>query len=279
MQDSLKKIPMAAWNWLGVNEVTLPAEVSPLRDEEKNIAVTENQREKSILVSRGGESQKVNIEVAEGATLFLSAVKLGEEAAERSVKVTVSKGGRIVVALLATGGNFASGLDIDLAGDGAKAEVHAFYFGTGKEKIDLNYIIRQRGKNTRAEMNVKGALGGSCDKIFRGTLDFVEGSEGSEGRENEEVIILSDKARNRSVPLMLSHEKAVDGHHGVSVGRIDEEKLFYMMSRGLDERQAKNILIEAAALPALEKIDDDALKDEIKAAVTEKISHEYRNIE
>ena len=112
-------------------------------------------------------------------------------------------------------------------------------------------------------MNVRGALVDKCDKIFRGTLDFQKGSKGSTGRELEEVIILSEGTRNRSVPLMLAAEDEVDGHHAVSVGRLDEEKIFYLMSRGLDKSETERLIVEAAFNPVAEKIPDNNLRDEL----------------
>ena len=112
-------------------------------------------------------------------------------------------------------------------------------------------------------MQVRGALLGTSDKIFRGTLDFLEGSKGSVGRENEEVVLLSPTVRNRSVPVMLSHEDDVDGHHAVSVGKIDEGKLFYLMSRGLDMADAQRLIVEASFHPVLDRIEDEGLKAEI----------------
>ena len=100
-------------------------------------------------------------------------------------------------------------------------------------------------------------------KTFRGTLDFVAGSRGSAGKEDEEVTILSPNARNRSVPLMLSHEGDVDGHHAVSIGRIDPDKLFYLMSRGLDEYAAQQLVVEASFAPVLARIESEELRTEI----------------
>ena len=112
-------------------------------------------------------------------------------------------------------------------------------------------------------MQVRGALLGHCVKNFRGTLDFIQGARGSVGKEDEEVTILSPHARNRSVPLMLSHEGDVDGHHAVSIGRMDADKLFYLMSRGLDERAAQQLIVEASFAPVLERITDEKLRTEI----------------
>ena len=122
-------------------------------------------------------------------------------------------------------------------------------------------------------MQVRGALLGGAAKTFRGTLDFLEGSKGSVGREDEEVMVLSDHVQNRSVPIMLSHEDDVDGHHAVSICKMDEEKLFYLMSRGLDLAEAQKLVVEANFQPVLDRIDNDELKAEIDAYLQRRLSN------
>ena len=62
---------------------------------------------------------------------------------------------------------------------------------------------------------------------------------------------------------MRSHEGDVDGHHAVSIGKMDEEKLFYLMSRGLDDRAAQQLIVEASFEPVLARIENDELRAEI----------------
>ena len=240
------KIPLTTWNWLGVNDVKTSSEV-----EEKIINIAE------------GETQKI------------SAVNLSEVSAAKKFKIVVEKSARVEFISVDLGQeNFSAEIEIDLVGDDSSAEIDSVYFGDGERKLDFNYIIRQRGRRTDAKMNVRGALADKCDKIFRGTLDFLRGSSGSVGRELEEVIILSDGTRNRSVPLMLSHEDDVDGHHAVSVGRLDEEKIFYLMSRGLDKVEAERLIIEAAFNPVVEKIPDEKIRAEIFDRLQRRLSNE-----
>ena len=85
-------------------------------------------------------------------------------------------------------------------------------------------------------------------------------------------MLLSPKVRNRSVPLMLSGEADVDGHHAVSIGKMNEEKLFYLMSRGLDMDEAKRLVVEAAIAPVCARIPDEELTAEIKAEIEGRIS-------
>lgn len=239
------EMPLATWRWLGVNSVKTNADV-----EEEIINVTD------------GEIKK------------FSDVNLSTEESARKIQINVGKSARVELAVVDLGrGNFSANIEINLNGDDSTAEINSAYFGDGKRKLDFNYIIRQRGLRTSATMNVRGALSDTCDKIFRGTLDFQRGTKGSIGRELEEVIILSDGVRNRSVPLMLSNEDDVDGHHAVSVGRLDDEKIFYLMSRGLNKIEAEKLIVEAAFHPVLEKISDETLRAKISSELKRRLSN------
>ncbi|MBR3498789.1 MAG: SufD family Fe-S cluster assembly protein [Selenomonadaceae bacterium] len=232
----LGTIPLKSWRWLGVNELTTPAQI-----EEKFF------------------------DVGDGETKIFSDVNLAEENVARRIKISVGTNARVEFISADLGrGNFSADVEIDLRGDDSAADFEAVYFGDGKRKLDFNYVIRQRGKRTAATMNVRGALTDLSDKIFRGTLDFQRGAKGSKGRELEEVIILSSGTRNRSVPLMLAEEDEVDGHHAVSIGRLDEEKIFYLMSRGLDKAAAERLIVEAAFNPVIEKFSDEKLRAQVK---------------
>ena len=242
----LGEIPLRSWRWLGVNELKTCAQID-----------------------------ETSIDVADGETKIFSDVNLSDDDIARRIKISVGNGARVEFTAADAGrGNFSADVEIDLHGDDSSAQLDAVYFGDGNRRLDFNYVIRQRGKNTSASMNVRGALVDSCDKIFRGTLDFKRGSKGSVGREVEEVIILSPGTRNRSVPLMLAEEDEVDGHHAVSIGRLDEEKIFYLMSRGLDEAQSQRLIVEAAFNPVVEKIPDENLRAQLLDTLQRRLDRE-----
>ena len=265
MQDVFSRIPMPTWRWLGVNDLPVPAGLADTRDEIR-LSVAAGERSKHIAELRENGAQEIYVDVAEGAELALTYIQFAptDVPVASRIHANVARGGLFSCTLIEVGAvHTASELRVTLAGDEARADVWGLYFGDEERKIDLNYIIRQEGLHTDANMQVRGALLDRSVKTFRGTLDFIEGARGSVGKEDEEVMILSPHARNRSVPLMLSHEGDVDGHHAVSIGRMDEDKLFYLMSRGLDERAAQQLIVEASFEPVLARIESDELRTEI----------------
>lgn len=266
MQDVFSRIPMPTWRWLGVNDLPMPAGLADTKKEIRLSAV-KGEKVQHVVELRENGAQEISVEVAEGAELALTYIQFAptDVPAASRIHARVARGGLFSCTLIEAGAaHTASELHVTLAGDEARADVWGLYFGDEARKIDLNYVIRQEGRRTDANMQVRGALLDHSVKTFRGTLDFIQGARGSVGKEDEEVMLFSPHVRNRSVPLMLSHEGDVDGHHAVSIGRMDEDKLFYLMSRGLDERAAQQLIVEASFEPVLARIEQEELRTEIK---------------
>ena len=72
-------------------------------------------------------------------------------------------------------------------------------------------------------MTADGVLQGGAKKIYRGTIDFKNGSAGAVGDEKETVLLLSDDVVNQTIPLILCSEEDVQGNHGASIGKLDDE--------------------------------------------------------
>ena len=271
-QELFSSIPMRTWRWLGVNGAPLPAGLADA--EVTDIHVKAGEKKEAIYIYREGGNAEIKAHVEAGASLSLVKVQLVPETENHAddVKVRVEEEGAFSYTIIEIGAKeLVSKLTVELLGKNAVADIASFYFADKKRSFDFNYLVRQKGAHTDANMQVRGALMDEAQKVFRGTLDFITGSAGSVGRENEDVIILSPGVRNRSVPLMLSGEGDVDGHHAVSIGKMDEAKLFYLMSRGLDLAEARRLVVEADLFPVLSRISDEALKEEIAASIEGRI--------
>ena len=272
------EIPMRTWRWLGVNEARVEESVlAPDMAAVHSLSVPAGEsRELTVVYRQEGEG-RLDVRVAEGGSLKLTVVQLLPDDRQYAgqVEVELAKGASLEAVAVEVGSAKAvSKMQVFLKGDESRADVHVLYFGHEARKLDMNYVLVQEGRQTEANLNVYGALSGQADKIFRGTLDFRRGSKGSKGYEKEQVIVLSGKVRNRSVPLMLSGEDVVEGHHAVSIGKMDENKLFYLMSRGLDIAEARRLVVEAAFNPVLDRIGDEELYRELDDYIKERLADE-----
>lgn len=165
-----------------------------------------------------------------------------------------------------------SGAAFKLIGERGGLDIGSIYLGDGARKIDLNYVAEHRGKNSRTDIAARGAMLGESRKTFRGTIDFKRGAAGAKGHEEEYAVLLSPKVVARSAPLILCEEEDVDGQHAASTGRIDENRLFYLMSRGLSEAQARKLIIEAQFAPIIARIPVASIRDSLQAHVTERLN-------
>lgn len=271
------EIPMRTWRWLGVNEAKAEDTVLAIDNGRQELVVPAGEsRQLTVVYRQAGEGQ-VKVKVEKGGFLKLTTVQLLPVDAQgaSSVQVELADTAELeAVAVEAGSAKSVAKMEVNLVGNESKANVYVLYFGHGASQLDMNYVLVQQGRSTEANLHVYGALLGEANKIFRGTLDFRHGSKGSKGYEKEEVVVLSSKVRNRSVPLMLSAEDAVEGHHAVSIGKIDENKLFYLMSRGLDMQEARRLVVEAAFNPVLDRIEDQDLYQELDEYIKEGLADE-----
>ena len=159
----------------------------------------------------------------------------------------------------------------ELSGDNSKNYLNNMYYGSNNERIDMNYHIKSIGKRTNSNILVQGALNDNSIKSFKGTIDFIEGCTKSNGEENENCILLSNTSKSRSLPMLLCHEEDVTGSHGVSTGKIDVTKLFYLMAKGISEEEAKKLVLYANYQQVINNISDQETREKIVEEINKRI--------
>ena len=224
----------------------------------------------------GVAANLVRIRAAEGAHVKLVQVQLLGGQARRWDAVAVEEGpsARVEQVRVELGGSV-SACGTRALLDHAKAEydLDAVYFGGGEAVLDYNDVSVHMAKDTLCEMHTAGVLTGHASKILRGTIDFRRGAKRGVGHESEDVLLFSPEARNRTAPLILCGEEEVEGQHAASIGRLDEEKLYYLRSRGLTEAQARRLMVDARFAPALDKIPLEALRTEVQEEAARRLDN------
>ncbi|MCD4712294.1 MAG: SufD family Fe-S cluster assembly protein [Clostridiales bacterium] len=180
----------------------------------------------------------------------------------------VEDGGSVEVVDVQLGSGFSAlSHDSVLAGRNSRSSIKSLYYGDHGSLMDLSYTMRHRGAHSESVILSKGALDGDAKKVFRGNLIFETGSQKSVGREKEVVVLLSENVKTDSIPALLCSEDDVIGEHAASIGQVDQEKLFYLMSRGLSATEAKKLVVKAAFDEILLEIDDVNLRTQLMDAL------------
>lgn len=160
-----------------------------------------------------------------------------------------------------------------LEGDNSASNIEAIYIGQDQNRLDLSYNIQHYGVMTDSNIEVNGALSGSVKKVFRGDLYFHRGSRASTGREAEFVILLDEKVRCDSIPALFCDEDDVSGEHAANAGSIDENKLFYLMNRGLSEIEAKKLIIRASFSGVIDQLPIEEIAERLEKELEGKLLH------
>ena len=159
----------------------------------------------------------------------------------------------------------------ELIGNNSKNYLNNMYYGNNENRIDMNYHIKSIGKRTNSNILVQGALDNNSIKSFKGTIDFIEGCTKSNGEENENCILLSKNSKSRSLPMLLCHEEDVTGSHGVSTGKIDITKLFYLMAKGISEEEAKRLILFANYQQIINNIENKETREKLVEEINKRI--------
>lgn len=157
----------------------------------------------------------------------------------------------------------------DLLGDKSDLEIESIYFAYDEDQLDIQYDMDHYGKESLSDLKINGAMKDKAFKKLSSTLDFKVGSSKSDGSEEENVILLSDEAKSLSVPVLLSGEDDVAGNHAASCGKLDEDSIFYIMSRGLTRSEAESLVINSRFIGPIDALEDEAHKEKIWNKVKE----------
>lgn len=163
-----------------------------------------------------------------------------------------------------------TGSFITLNGSKAESTVHGAYF-SNNQNYDVNYIVQHKSRDTKSTCFYNGIVDGSGKKSWRGTIDFVKGCVDSTGDEQENVLLLDPNVVNKSMPVILCGEEEVDGRHGSSIGRLNDEELLYLETRGINKTEARSIMIRSKINAMSRFVPDESVKEKIQNFLEESL--------
>ena len=155
------------------------------------------------------------------------------------------------------GADAVSGTAAVLKGRKSRFGLDIGYLADNYNKLDISLNMIHEGSKTVSNANISGVLDGQSEKTFKGTIDFKKNAKGAKGSEHEDVMLLSENAVNKTVPLILCEEEDVEGNHGAAIGRIDKNVIFYMQSRGLPIDEIYRIIARSKISRVIDKISDE----------------------
>ena len=160
-------------------------------------------------------------------------------------------------------GNCEDSTEVVLKGGESRVHSQTLFFGQDSEKQNLTVNHVHQGKNTRSKMISRGAVKDSAYSHFFGNITMQPGCSGADGSLEEHNLLLSSGSKIEAVPALEVHHDEVQASHSATLERIDDEKLFYLQSRGLSSREAMELLVEGFFWDALRKCPNLAFSERI----------------
>jgi Fe-S cluster assembly protein SufD len=164
--------------------------------------------------------------------------------------------------------------ELDLAGQGSTGRMSGFYFTDGNQHLDHDTQQNHFAPNTTSDLLFKGALKGKSRSVWQGMICVAPGAQKTDGYQANRNLVLDEQARADSIPGLEIMADDVRCTHGATVGKLEEEPLFYLKARGIPQKEAERLVVEGFFDPIMQRIPFEGVRERFQAAILQKMSGE-----
>jgi Fe-S cluster assembly protein SufD len=169
------------------------------------------------------------------------------------------------------GGLVRNTLQVHLAGEASACTLNGLYMLNGSQHVDNQVLIDHAVPRTSSRELYKGVLDGRSHAVFHGSITVRRGAQKAEAHQSDKNLLLSDDAEVDTKPAFWIYADDVKCAHGAACGKMDENALFYLRSRGLDEKAARELLVHGFASEVVNTIPDEPLRLRVEELVSAKL--------
>lgn len=168
-------------------------------------------------------------------------------------------------------GNVIGDFDSDLIGDGSHADLKVVAASSGRQVQGIDTRVTNYGRNSVGHILQHGVILEKGTLTFNGIGHIVKGAKGADAQQESRVLMLSDKARSDANPILLIDENDVTAGHAASIGQVDPDDMYYLMSRGLKYEEAERLVILGFLGAVITEIPSKDVRDEMIAVLDHKL--------
>ena len=161
--------------------------------------------------------------------------------------------------------------DLDLTGQGAEGRISGFYIADGRQHLDHDTQQNHLAPNTTSDLLYKGALLERSRSVWQGMIYVAPDAQRTDGYQANRNLILSKEARADSIPGLEIMADDVRCTHGATVGQLEEEPVFYLMSRGLPRHEAERLVIDGFFAQIMDRIPFERVRERFTAMMDAKL--------
>ncbi len=206
---------------------------------------------------------------------YVSVQRLGRGAFHQSAQRTLAGRNSTLDTLNVSLGASIARVDLNarLLGPGANSDMLGLYFGDGDQHFDHNTRQDHIADHASSDLLYKGALDERSRSVFRGIIRVHPGAQRTDAYQTNRNLLLSEDARSDSLPNLEIEADDVRCSHGATVGQLDQEALFYLMSRGLGKTQAQRLVVLGFLGEVLSRLPLGGVTQKVTRVIEKKLAH------
>jgi Fe-S cluster assembly protein SufD len=168
-------------------------------------------------------------------------------------------------------------LEAILTAPGATARIVALALADGDQRFEYSTLQEHRAPETVSDLLFKSALRGRSRLQWRGLTRVHRGAAGVDANQESRSLLLSERAQARPMPILeIEAYDVLRCSHGATISSLDEEQLFYLMSRGLSRGQAETAMVEGFFRQGLDRLNGDGLREGVERVLRRKLAGSRR---
>jgi Fe-S cluster assembly protein SufD len=160
---------------------------------------------------------------------------------------------------------------VELDGRGSWARMSGLFFADKRQHYDLDTQQNHNAPDTTSDLLYKGALKDKARSVWQGIIKALPDSQRIDGFQANRNLLLSNTARADSIPGLEIEADDVRCTHASTIGNIDQEQIFYLMTRGIPKKNAEQMVVEGFFAPVLERIPMEGIRERLAARIIDKV--------
>ncbi len=192
--------------------------------------------------------------------------------AAQNIVVSNNENKTLLLLLLDNGENSGE-IKVTIKGENAKVQILGAIVGSGTQNIKLHTVQDHRGKNSTSDLLIKSVLFGQARLNYSGLINIEVGASKSNAYQKNQNILMSPKSWVQSRPYLEIKANDVRCTHGATIGKIDNEQMYYLKSRGISQTKAEKLILAGFLGEVINRIEDDKIKEEILKEIDKKLDN------
>lgn len=216
------------------------------------------------------------IEIAKGATFkhYRFQENSDQAVVTQSTHIVIEEGANYEAFTMTTGAGLSRNqIHIDMMGRDAICTLNGANMLNGSKLADTTITVDHRAVNCQSNQNYRNVTADKSTAVFQGKVHVHQIAQKTDGYQMCKSLLLSGQSTIQTKPELEIYADDVKCSHGATTGRLDDEALFYLRSRGIPEKAARNLLIQAFVNEVIEDVTNDDVREKAEEIVTGWLHH------